>query len=157
MRLISSVRSGAPGDPNRKRKEKKNWDFTPLLIALKYFSSLVFSQLCAAGDGCKNLRHIFIYKPILLEKNKTKQHKTKLNSSSATLCDPWVFSSRLELAVVCGVIFRSGLHYIFVSVWKSKKKWFWSKPLPLSILNHFRVVYINRMDQQICFVRFARS
>ena len=119
MRLISSVRSGAPGNPNRK---KKKWDFTPLLTALKYFSSLVFSQLCAAGDGCKNLRHIFIYKPILLEKNKTKQNKTKLNSSSATLCDPWVFSSRLELAVVCGVIFRSGLHYIFVSVWKSKKK-----------------------------------
>ena len=155
MRLISSVRSGAPGNPNRKKK--KNWDFTPLLIALKYFSSLVFSQLCAAGDGCKNLRHIFIYKPILLEKNKTKQNKTKLNSSSATLCDPWVFSSRLELAVVFGVIFRSGLHYIFVSVWKSKKKWFWSKTLPLSILNHFRVVYINRMDQQICFVRFARG
>ena len=63
MRLIGSVRSGAPGNPNRKKK-KKNSDFTPLLIALKYFSSLVFSQLCAAGDGCKNLRHIFIYKPI---------------------------------------------------------------------------------------------
>ena len=71
MRLISSVRSGAPGNPGRK---KKYWDFTPLLIALKYISSLVLNQLCAAGDGCKNLRHIFIYKPILLEKNKTKQN-----------------------------------------------------------------------------------
>ena len=70
MRLISNVRSGEPGNPGRKKK-KKNWDFTPLLIALKYISSLVFSQLCAAGDGCKNLRHIFIYRPILLEKNKT--------------------------------------------------------------------------------------
>ena len=67
MRLISSVRSGAPGNPHRKKKK----NFTPLLIASKYFSSLVFSQLCAAGDGCKNLRHIFIYRPILLEKNKT--------------------------------------------------------------------------------------
>ena len=75
MRLISSVHSGAPGNSNRKKKKKKNyWDFTPVLIALKYISSLVFSQLCAAGDGYKNLRHIFIYRPILLEENKTKQN-----------------------------------------------------------------------------------
>ena len=157
MRLISSVRSRAPGNPNRKKKKKKKMRFYSFIDRFKVPFFLRFQPIMCCRRGCKNLRHIFIYKPILLEKDKTKQNKTKLNSSSATLCDPWVFSSRLELAVVCGVIFRSGLHYIFVSVWKSKKKWFWSKTLPLSILNHFRVVYVNRMDQQICFVRFARG
>ena len=69
MRLISSSQRGAR-KPWQKKKQKYR-DFTPLLIALKYISSQVLSQLCAAGDGCKNLRHIFIYRPILLEKNKT--------------------------------------------------------------------------------------
>lgn len=153
MRLISSVRSGAPGNPNRKKKQQqlRFYSFIDRFKVLFFLS--IQPIMCCRRWVQKSSSYIYLQANII----RKKQNKTKLNSSSATLCDPWVFSSWLELAVVCGVIFRSGLHYIFVSVWKSKKKWFWSKTLPLSILNHFRVVYINRMDQQICFVRFARG
>ena len=42
--------------------------------------------------------------------------------SSVALCDPRVFSSRLGLAVVCGIIFRSG-HTIttFLLAFKNRK------------------------------------
>ena len=106
MRLISSVRSGAPGNPNRKKK-----NFTPLLIALKYFPSLVFSQLCAAGDGCKNLRHIFIYKPILLGKNKTKQNKAKLELCYALRSMSVLIAVRAGCCLWCYLPEWTSLHF----------------------------------------------
>ena len=117
MRLISSVRSGAPGNPNRKKKKKlRFYSFIDRFKVLFFLS--IQPIMCCRRWVQKSSSYIYLQANII----RKKQNKTKLNSSSATLCDPWVFLSRLELAVVCGVIFRSGLHYIFVSVWKSKKK-----------------------------------
>ena len=121
MRLISSVRSGAPGNPNRKKKKMRFYSFIDRFKVLFFLS--IEPIMCCRRWVQKSSSYIYLQANIIRKKqNKTKQNKTKLNSSSATLCDPWVFLSRLELAVVFGVIFRSGLHYIFVSVWKSKKE-----------------------------------
>ena len=118
MRLISSVRSGTPGNPNRKKKKLRFYSFIDRFKVLFFLSIQLI--MCCRRWVQKSSSYIYLQANII--RKKTKQNKTKLNSSSATLCDPWVFSSRLKLVVVCGVIFRSGLHYIFVSVWKSKKE-----------------------------------
>ena len=82
------------------RQEKYFQDFTPLMIALKYITSLTFSHSCAAGEGCKKKKKKFRYiRPFLSERKK--------NTTSVALWDAWVFSSRLELAV-SGVLFWSG-------------------------------------------------
>ena len=54
-----------------------------------------------------------------------KKPKQTNKISSVALCDPWVFSSRLGLAVVCGIIFRSG-HTIttFLLAFKNQKYMF---------------------------------
>ena len=69
-----------------------------------------------------------------------------------------MFSSRLELAVVCGVIFRSG-HTIttFLLAFKNRKYMVLVENSSVLTLGHCRVVCLNRMGQQICIVCFARG
>ena len=97
----------------------------------------------------QKLHYVFLYKPILSEKN---------SSSSAALCDPWVISSQLELSVVCGVIFLSGVTATtFLLAFKNRKMHgFGEINSSFSTLNDCRVVCINRMGQQICIICFAR-
>ena len=87
------------------------------MISVKYITSLAFSQLCGAGRGCKKTSlYISLQANIIEGKKKTNK------MSSVALCDPQVFSSRLGLAVVCGVIFWSG-HTIttFLLAFKNRK------------------------------------
>ena len=93
----------------------------------------------------QKLRYVFLYKPILSEKNSL---------SSAALCDPWVISSQLELSVVCGVIFLSGVTATtFLLAFKNRKMHgFGEIDSSFSTLNDCRVVCIIRMGQQICII-----
>ena len=93
---VSCVRCGAPGNPGGKKKLLRFYSFNDL-FKLHYFLSIC--QLSAASERRKKLRYLFLCRPIL---------SGKKNLSLAALCDPWVFSSRLEFTVVYGVIFRSG-------------------------------------------------
>ena len=75
---------------------------------------------------------------ISLQGNIIKEKKTKKRKKIRVLvrCDSWVFSSRLELAVVCGVIFRNGLTVnIFLLAFKNRKiLTFFFKLYPLKLL-----------------------
>ena len=88
------------------------------MISLKYITTLAFSLLCGAGGGCKKTPLYISLQANIIGKNPHKQAKW----GSVALCDPWVFSSRLGLAVVCGIIFRSG-HTIttFLLAFKNRK------------------------------------
>ena len=74
---------------------------------------------------------------ISLQGNIIKKKKTKNEKKIRVLvrCDPSVFSSRLELAVVCGAIFRSGLTVnIFLLEFKNRKIHFFFKLYLLQLL-----------------------
>ena len=75
------------------------------------FNEYFFLMCCR--PWVQKLRYVFLYKPILSEKNSL---------SSAALCDPLVISSQLELSVVCGVIFLSGVTATtFLLAFKNRK------------------------------------
>ena len=88
------------------------------MISLKYITSLALSQLYGAGGGYKKNSIIYFF----IGQYYRKKLKQTNKMSSVALCDPWVFSSRLGLAVVCGIIFRSG-HTIttFLLAFKNRK------------------------------------
>ena len=112
--------------------------------------------MCCRRWVQKSSSYIYLQANIIRKKqNKTKQNKTKLELCYALRSMSVLIAVRACCCLWCYLPEWTSLH--FCQRLKIEKKWFWSKTLPLSILNHFRVVYINRMDQQICFVRFARG